>query len=273
MKSVTLAFVLAAAAAATLGACTKVPVAEPATTPATSSAAATPAPPPDAAPTAESILEGHIAATGGRAAREANTTMRATGTMRIAKLGIGGKVSMTMKAPDLAHVVVDIDGLGRNENGSDGTTVWEKSAMTGARILEGAERERSLRRGRMNADLEWRQLYTKVELLGEAEFEGRPAWKLQLTSPLGDVETQYFDRETKLALGKEEITKTQMGEMPTRSAYFDYKTYGNLKMSSRMVESMQGMDIEIVLDSVELNPTIPPDTFAVPAELKALIKK
>ncbi|HUQ07687.1 MAG TPA: hypothetical protein VM261_34570 [Kofleriaceae bacterium] len=271
MKSV-LAVLLATVTATVTAACAKPPVTEPAATPATA-AAAEPAPPTSAEPTAESILEGHIAATGGRAAREATKSMRATGTMRIAKLGIGGKVSMTMKAPDLAYVVVDIDGLGRNENGSDGTTVWEKSAMTGARILEGAERERSLRRSRLNADLEWRELYSKVELVGEAEFEGRPAWKVQLTSPLGDVETQYFDRETKLALGKEEITKTQMGEMPTRSAYFDYKTYGKLKMSSRLVESMQGMDIEITLESVELDPTLPPDTFAVPAELRALIKK
>ena len=39
--------------------------------------------------------------------------MRATGTMRIAKLGIGGKIEMMMKVPNLARVTVEIDGLGR----------------------------------------------------------------------------------------------------------------------------------------------------------------
>lgn len=262
-------FVLALTAAAT--ACNKAPVAEPtAPTPASSTAAA---PAPAAEPDPESILEGHVAATGGRAARQAVTTMRATGKMQIAKLGVGGKVAMTMKAPNLAHVVVDMDGIGRIENGSDGTHVWEKNAMTGARVLEGPERERSLRNSMLHSDLEWRTLYTNAELEGEVEFEGRPAWKLKLTTPLGDVETQYFDRETKLALGKEAIATSQMGEIPTRSVYAEYQTYGKLKMASRVVETTQGMDIEIVLESVELNPSLPADAFAVPADIAPLIKK
>lgn len=269
MRHVVLALALALVVAA--AACKKVPVGQPAQPAAP--AATTPAPAPSAEPTAESILEGHVEATGGRAARQAVTTMRATGTMKIAKLGIGGKVEMKLRSPNLAHVVVDIDGIGRTENGSDGTTVWERNAMTGARVLEGHERERSLRAAMLHADLEWRTLYTKAELVGEAEFEGRPAWKLQLTTPLGDVETLYYDRETKLALGKEEIAKTQMGDMPTRSVYAEYKTYGDLKMASRVVESTQGMDIEITLDAVELNPSLPADAFAVPADVAPLIKK
>jgi outer membrane lipoprotein-sorting protein len=268
MKTVLLALVLAV----TVAACKKAPVAGPAgpapastTTPATSA--------PAAQPTAESIIEDHITATGGRAAREAMTSMRATGTMRMAKLGINGKLELMMKAPNLARVVVDIDGIGRTENGSDGTTVWEKTAMTGARILEGAERERSLRSSMLHADVKWRELYTKAELAGEVEFADRPAWKLLMTTPLGDVETHYYDRETKLALGKEEIAKTQMGELPTRSVYAEYKTYGALKMASRVIESTQGMDIEITIDSVELDPTLPADAFAVPADVAPLIKK
>ncbi|MBZ0235914.1 MAG: hypothetical protein K8M05_26540 [Deltaproteobacteria bacterium] len=263
MKLVLLALVFLAAA------CSKqAPAAEPA-------APATPTPSPAAptTPTAESIIEAHITATGGRAARQAITSMRATGTMRIAKVGIGGKVEMRMRAPNLAHVVVDIDGLGRTQNGSDGTTVWEKSAMTGARVLEGAERERALRAATLHSELAWRELFTKVELLGEAEFAGRPAWKLAFTTPLGDVETHYYDRETKLELGKEEIAKTQMGEFPTRSTYADYKSYGGLMMASKVIETTQGMDIELTIDAVEMNPSLPADAFAVPADIAPLVAK
>lgn len=271
MKLVVLALVLAAAAAAC--ACKKPPVAEPTGPASVAPPAAAPAPAALAEPTAESIIEGHITATGGRAAREAVTTLRATGTMRIAKIGIGGKVEMKMKAPNLAHIIVDIDGIGRTENGSDGTNVWERTAMTGSRVLEGAERERSLRAATLHAELKWRELYTKAELAGETEFEGRPAWKIVMTTPLGDVESHFYDRETKLALGREEIAKTQMGDLPTRSVYAEYKTYGTLQMASRVVESTQGMDIEILLDVVELNPSFAADAFAVPPEIAPLIKK
>lgn len=257
------------AAAALAAACGPKPAPAPTVTdPAPDAPPATPA-----APTAESIIEAHIEATGGRAAREAVTSMRALATMRIAKLGIGGKMEMMLKVPNLARVVVDIDGLGRTENGSDGTTVWQKNAMTGARVLEGEERERTLRDGMLHAELKWRELYSKAELLGEAEFEGAAVWKLQMTTTLGDVETLYYDRETRLLVGKEAISKTQMGEIPTRSRYVEYQTYGGLKMPNKLVESTQGMDIEITMDQVELNPTLPADTFAVPADVIPLIKK
>jgi hypothetical protein len=241
----------------------------PAPTTATTAEPATAAP---AKPTAESILEDSIAASGGRAAREAVTSMRATGTMKIAKLGVGGRVEMIMKAPDLARVTIEIDGLGRMESGSDGKTVWERNAMTGARVLEGNERERARRSGMVQADLLWRDLYKKVELVGEVEFEGRPAYKLEMTTTLGDVETAYYDRETKFQLGKEEISKTQMGEFPTRSVFFDYKTYGDIKMSSRMIQSAQGVDSEFILEKIELNPTLAADAFALPPEIKPLVK-
>jgi hypothetical protein len=226
-----------------------------------------------AAPTAESIIEAYIEATGGRAAREQITALRAFGTMRIAKLGIGGKVEMITRTPNLAVVTVDIDGLGRNQNGSDGTTVWEKAAMTGARVLEGAERERSLRKFMLHADMQWRTLYTKVELVGPVTFEGKEAWKVQFTTPLGDVETSYYDQATTLALGSEEIAKTQMGEMPTRTVYLEWGEHGGLKMPTKILESTAGLEIEVTLDKVELNPSLAADAFAVPPDVIPLIKK
>lgn len=265
MKSVSLALVISVVVA-----CHKSPAAPPAA-PAPANTAVAPAEP--AKPTAESILEDAITATGGRAARAGVTSMHATGTMRIAKLGIGGTIEMMMKAPNLSRVVVDIDGIGRTESGSDGTTVWEKNVMTGARILAGDERERALRNYMLHSELAWRELYTKVELVGEVEFEGRPAWKIQMTTPLGDLETAYYDRETKLPLGKEDTSKTQMGDIPSRSVYEDYKTFGKLLMSTRLRQSAQGMDMEITLDTVELDPKLTADAFAVPADVAALDKE
>jgi hypothetical protein len=267
MKSLFFALAVAFVAAA----CHKTPAAQPAGPAPAPAATTTAAPAAPAAPTAESILEDYITATGGRAAREAVTSMHATGSMRIQKLGVGGRVEMMMKAPDLAHITIEIAGLGTMESGSDGTTVWEKNAMTGARVLEGAERERGRRSAMLQSDILWRDLYQKVELVGEVEFEGRPAYKLEMTTTLGDVETAYFDRETKLQLGKEEISKTQMGEFPTRSLFYDYKSYGDIKMSSRMIQSAQGVDSEFLIDKVELNPALPADAFTLPADIKALV--
>jgi hypothetical protein len=253
-------------------ACTPAPVApsEPNPPPAAEPAEPTAAEP--AAPTAESIIEASIEASGGRAARERITAMRSTGKMQIAKLGISGKVTAMNQAPNLALLVVDIDGLGRTENGCDGKTVWEKSAMTGSRVLAGTERERMLRKFTLNPDLKWREMYKKAELVGEVEFEGRPAWKIQFTTPLDDIETVYYDRETRLPLGSEEVAKTQMGDMPTKSVIRAWRDDGGIKTASQMVEITAGMQIEVTLDTVELNPTLPPETFAVPKDVIPLMK-
>ncbi len=254
-----------------IAACTPAPVAPSEPTQAVPAGpVAAPAEP--AAPTAESIIEASIEASGGRAARERITSMRTTGKMQIVKLGISGKVSSMSKAPNLALIVVDIDGLGRTENGCDGTTVWEKSAMTGSRVLAGTERQRMLRKFTLNADLKWREMYKQAELVGEVEFAGRPTWKVQFTTPLDDLETVYYDRETRLPIGSEEIAKTQMGDMPTRSVVKAWRDDGGIKTASHMVETTAGMEIEVTLDTVELNPTLPADAFAVPKDVIPLIK-
>ncbi len=243
----------------------------------TPAATTTPPPPAEpaapAAPTAESILDGYVEATGGKAARDRVTALRMTGTVRLAKLGIGGKMTMIAQAPGQVLVVAEIEGAGRTEQGTDGKVAWEKNAMTGARVLAGDELARTLRKSTFHAEVKWRELYSKTELLGEAEYDGQPAFKLEMTTTLGDVETAYYHRETLLALGSERVEKTQMGAMPTKTVYREYTDYGGLKMPRVVVESAGGIDFEVALDNVELNPTLPATTFAVPADVIPLIKK
>ena len=144
--------------------------------------------------------------------------------------------------------------------------------MTGARVLEGAERERTLRDVHAARRPDLARALPKVELLGEAEFEGRPVWKIARTTVGGEVETAYFDRETHLQLGTEAIAKTQMGDIPTRSHYASYATYGAITLVNKVIQNVQGMDIEITIDKVELNPTLPANAFAVPPDVVPLIK-
>ncbi len=241
----------------------------PATSPATTPPAAIQ---PTAAPTAESILEAAIEATGGRGARAGLTAMRATGTMRVPSIGLEGKVEMLVSAPRSMRLRVDLGGLGMQESGTDGAVAWDQSSMTGARVLAGAERERTLRTATFHAELHWRELYAKVELAGEATFADRPAWKLVATTAEGETETLYFDRETRLALGSEATVTSQMGAIATTTVLRDYAAYGPIKMPRTVTQRAQGMEFEISFDQIEWNPTLAADAFALPPAVRALVK-
>ncbi|HLU66182.1 MAG TPA: hypothetical protein VKZ63_07890 [Kofleriaceae bacterium] len=229
---------------------------------------------PAAAVTAEEVLDRYVEVTGGADAHHAITAVRVTGTFSIPKAGLTGKAVIIQAAPRETIMRIEFPGMGSHEAGVTGDLAWEKSAMTGARIIEGEERDRALLDATLNADIDWRKHY-RAELAGSEEQDGRTLHKVVLTPLAGGApRTRFFDAETGLLVRSEEVQKTQMGEVQTTSVYSDYREVGAapavIKVSHRQEVTAMGNQQVITTDSVEINPTLPADTFAVPAEIEKL---
>jgi len=219
---------------------------------------------PEAPPTAEQVLAAYVDATGGRAARDGLVAMRMHGTFTIEKLGISGPMDVIMEAPGRARTTIDLGRLGRQEQGCDGDVAWQKSE-SGVRILSGAERDRALRTSTIHNELLWRQLYKSVVLVGDAQIDGRPAWKLALTSPDGEIEHRYFDKQSHLEVASERTITTERGAVAALNRVVAYGQFGPVRMPKTIRQTMQtGLEITIAVQDVEWNPPLPPEAFQPP---------
>src|SRR5262249_36051553 len=89
-------------------------------------------------PKAEEVLDKYVEATGGKAAYEKIKNQVLHGTVELGGAVKGPMVSYHAP-PNKMYVEIELQGLGKIEQGTDGKVAWERSALAGARILNGAE--------------------------------------------------------------------------------------------------------------------------------------
>jgi outer membrane lipoprotein-sorting protein len=174
--------------------------------------------------------------------------------------------------PNKSYTEVDIQGIGKVREGSDGTIAWSLSAMQGPRIKDGDEKAGALQAARFNAELRWRDVY-KAETTGVEQVDGKDCYKVQMTPKEGLAMTRYYDKESSLLVKMVMTVKNPMGEIPVESYVGDYRKEGALLVPHKVTQKAAGQEIAIVIDSVKFNAEIPKDKFEPPDEIKAMLKK
>src|SRR5205085_11846766 len=99
----------------------------------------------DTLPKGEAILDKYIEVTGGKAAYEKKRTEVSSAVMEFVGKGVKANMTSYHAAPDKSYTVIEIDGIGKIEEGTDGSVVWERSALKGPRVKTGQEKALSLR--------------------------------------------------------------------------------------------------------------------------------
>src|SRR5579872_4966630 len=120
----------------------------------------------DALPTGEAVLDKYIEVTGGKAAYEKKTSEISSGVMEFIGKGVKAKIMSYQAAPNKSYTAVEIDGIGKMEEGSDGVVAWERSALKGPRLKSGEEKAVALRAAAIQHDIRWRDFFQKVECTG-----------------------------------------------------------------------------------------------------------
>jgi zinc protease len=226
----------------------------------------------DDLPKAETILDKYIEATGGKAAYEKNHSEVSTGTMEFVGKNIKGNISSYRAEPDKSYTEIDIQGIGKVKEGSDGKVAWSLSAMQGPRLKDGEEKAGALQAARFNAELNWRDVY-KAETTGVEQVDGNDCYKVLLTPKEGMAMTRYYDKKSNLLVKMVMTVKNPMGEFPVESVVSDYRKEGTILMPHKVTQKAAGQEITITIDNVKYNAEIPKDKFDPPDEIKAMMKK
>ena len=227
----------------------------------------------EALPKAETILDRWVEVTGGKAAFEKRHNEIMHGSMEFTGKGIKGTMTVYQAEPDKNLAVIEIEGIGKIESGSNGDIAWENSALQGPRIKQGDEKAGSLRDGTFNAALYWRKLYTKAETAGAETIEGHECFKVVLTAKEGKPTTQFFDQKTGLLVKTTVTRNTQMGEITAEVIADDYRKEGDVLVPHKMINRFAGQEFQIQVASVEANVDMPKNRFDLPPEIQALLKK
>jgi hypothetical protein len=225
-------------------------------------------------PSAEQVLSRYVEVTGGAAAYENVKTQRSSGTIEFKGMGLKAKVQTFVALPNNSSTTLDLGGLGQMRSGVKDGVAWELSPMQGPRLLEGQEREFTLRTTRLDAPIKWKELYKKVTVEAAEEVEGKSCFRL-VAEPVsgGNAETSWYDVETGL-LVKSRITLTSpMGEVPFETVMAEYRDAGGFKVPYKLTQRAGPQELETVIDVIEWNVTPAEGQFDFPAEIEPLVKK
>ncbi len=225
------------------------------------------------APTAQEVLARHVSAIGGKDAIMKIKSYSSTGTMEVPAMGLSAPMEISVAAPNKMISRTTIPGMGEMLNGSNGAVAWDVNPMAGPRLLADKELEQMKENTEFYANMLYPvERFSALESMGVVEFGGEQSYKLRMVLKQSGNETMsYFSVATGLLVGSETSAITQMGTMQTTQFVSDYKSFGGVKMPTRIEQMIGPNKIIVTTVEVKIN-AVPESAFEVPAQIKPLIK-
>jgi hypothetical protein len=219
------------------------------------------------AQTVDELIVKNLAARGGADKLRTIRTITMTGT-----ISFGDTSSpLTVKAgrPNQIREDFAIDGTSITR-AYDGRSGWEKKGEQ-VRLLEAGELN-NIREEAENAIegplLDYAVKGSKAETLGKVDVNGKPAYKLKITTGLGTSITQFLDATTYLEI-HEEIERSVNGSVMTIvEDVGDYRDVNDVEFAHRFVSGTRENPVASTLqiDKMVLNLPIDPSVFDKPAK-------
>ncbi len=221
--------------------------------------------------TADEIIEKNLKAMGGIEKLKALKSVRLEGRMTIGP--IEAPFTMIKSRPSNMRLEFTIQGM-TGTQAFDGTTGWTMMPFMGKKDPEKMPAEQlDLVKSEADFDgqlIDYKHKGTAIELAGKEDVNGTPAYKLKLTAKDGHTETIYFDASSFLRIKSESTRKVQGQELQTEETLGNYKEFGGILFAMSIEDKVKGQASgqAVIIEKVELNPTLAADTFTIPAPKK-----
>jgi hypothetical protein len=114
--------------------------------------------------------------------------------------------------------------------------------------------------------VDWKAKGHAVELVGRSELPGGPADELKVTLKSGVVRHVWVDAKSGLVVKTASTRKVRGHELDLEIAYGDYRETGGVRFA-RSIEigaRDRPQRLHILVDQVELNPTLDESRFSLP---------
>ena len=218
--------------------------------------------------TVDEILAKNAEARGGLDKLKAVNSLRLNGKM--AMMGIEAPITMMQSRPSMMRMEFTFQGM-TGVQAYDGTSGWMVMPFMGKKDPEAMTGD-MLKDVKEQADIDgpfidYAAKGHKVELLGKADIEGTPAYKVKLVTKDGSESIVYFDAETFLQVKIDSKRKMQGQEIESETTLGNYQEVEGLLIPFSMEMKPKGGQggQTITIEKVEINPTIDVATYKMPA--------
>jgi hypothetical protein len=222
-------------------------------------------------PSGRTVVERHVAAIGGAAAFRGIESIRVRGRFVINGREVSAEFEQLAARPNRLRVRAEIAGVGRTEQGYDGTIAWMIDPQGGARLLTDRERAEVVADADFDGPLHLPDRVASLTTLGRVTFDGRPAYRVKVVLASGVEQDEYFDVESGLQLGWEAQRATPLGIVPTTAFLRDYAKFGPLLQPRTLVQKALHVEQVLRVTSVEYN-VVSDAAFDAPQEIQALAR-
>ncbi len=210
------------------------------------------------------VLEDCVEAIGGEKAYRQHKSEQLTGTISIPVLGASGTVVLMREASTKTRVDIELEGLGKISQGTNGEVAWRAQLDMPAEILEGEEASSMLREANYYAPVEPRKTYTAATTTGKVTFDGVECYRVELVTSWGAHQVGLFEVET--GLHRKISTRDAEGSdtFTTETTYSDYRKIKGVKRPYKLEIKAAGMTQVIAFDKIELGTKFGKGTFDQP---------
>jgi outer membrane lipoprotein-sorting protein len=222
-----------------------------------------------AAQTADEIVTKALAARGGVDKIKAVHAQRISGTIEFAP-GATGPFIVELERPGKMHIEVTVQGqtLIRSYDGkSTGWIINPFAPNKGVEPMSAEDISNIADESDFDGPLvDYKAKGNQIELAGKEDIEGKPAYRLKLTSKKGEARSYLFDAETFNLVRWEGTRKVGDKEVPWESLFRDYRDVNGLRFAFEIDSDAPGTEQsqKIMADKIELNPQIDESHFGKP---------
>jgi hypothetical protein len=230
-----------------------------------------------ALPNAEELIERHIFVSGGPDAYSKLKTQQVTGTLTFLNRNIEAGLQTVASTGGRYYQLIDMPGLGKQEEGSDGRVVWDRSPILGPRLKP------SRASGSLGVTLDaaqvvaWRLLVTEVRTEAEETIDGRDCFRVRMTGRAGQLAAlRWYERATGLLYRTQIAMTTDIGSLPAVMTFEEYRDTSDgssgsaIKWPVRIRITASGQDLLFVANDVRLNEPVDDTFFALPTDVRGL---
>ena len=182
----------------------------------------------------------------------------------VSQMGMELPITIMVKQPNKVKVIQEFNGM-EIITLFDGEKGYMVNPLTGATepIELPAEQLGSVQEYNVFKD-SFMEAYKagKMELEGEEEVEGKPAYKIAITNESGNTSITYLDKESFLPV-KTEQTVSQMGmEMLVEAYVKERKEINGVKFGTRIAQFINGSEMgDITFETIEFDTPIEDSVF------------
>lgn len=224
--------------------------------------------------TGEQILDRYIEVTGGKEKYQKITSETSTSVMEVKSQGLRGRGTSYKNAAGDSYNSLELDGVGKVEEGYYRGIAWENSAINGPRIKTGEEKAFFARESVLAKEYHWRKVYSRADLAGEEAVNGVPCYKVIVTPKDGGrKETRFYEKASGLLLKNSIVMASPMGDIPAESYLTEYREFGGIKSPTNILTKLGPQEIQLSIANVSFNQTIPAAKFKPPSDVMELAKK